>query len=408
MSQLICYGQNSSFQMDIAPDNLVADCRTMLAHPRDDPASAVYAALSNPVGYPPLHETVLPGDRVVIALQPEVPQPARVVSGVVQVLLESEVDTVNIAILYGGNQSSEDSKLVTAIRESVAEGIDVVVHDPNDQNELAYLAASKQANPIYLNRRICDADVLIPIGFLRGRASLGYTGIHSGLLPTFSDQKTQRRFHAPASALQPARLTRCRAEANEAAWLLGVQFTVQVIPGPGDTILHVLAGQMDEVARQGDSLCDTAWSFAMPKNADLVIAPIEGGDDQQTWENFGRALYAASRVCEESGTIVLCTDMHCRPGPALQKLANGLDDDRLERQILRARSPDAVSAALLLKVRSHHHVFLLSRLDQQLVEGLGLGYVPDAADIQRLSRQHDACILLTHAHRATPRVSPAG
>ena len=124
------------------------------------------------------------------------------------------------------------------------------------------------------------------------------------------------------------------------------------------------------------------------------------GGDQQNWENFGRALFAASQVCAEQGTIVLCTELRCQPGPALKRLAG--HDEALEmlQQIQRDRSADAVSASILLETCERQHVYLLSQLEEQVVEDLGLGYVSDPNDINRLSRKCRSCILLDNAHRA--------
>ncbi len=253
-----------------------------------------------------------------------------------------------------------------------------------------------------MNRLLCDADVLLPIETTRVDSSLGYLGVHACLYPAFSDEKTQARFRVPHAMTGVLQQRRHREEANEVAWLLGIQFAVQIIPGPGDSILHTVAGQVDEIARHSQQLCRQAWSFQVPQPANLVIASIEGGSDQQTWENFGRALYAASRVCEETGTIVICSDLRRQPGPALQRLVgHGRSRDVL-RMLQKESSADAVSASLLIEVCENKHVYLLSGLAEQTVEDLGLGYVSDPEDIARLSRQYSTCILLADAHRAMP------
>jgi nickel-dependent lactate racemase len=276
----------------------------------------------------------------------------------------------------------------------------VVAHDPSEKASLSYLAASKEGEPIYLNRLLCEADVVIPINLLRPRSCLGYTGVHSGLYPTFSDESTQKRFRAPRSAMRAGDRRRRKAEADEVAWLLGLQLTVQIVAGSGNSLLHVLAGLPEEVAEVGLELVKSAWLHDVPGKAQLVVAAIEGGSADQTWENFARALYVASRLCADQGTIVLCTDLKRHPGPSLQRLAGYEEDAKLLQLVNRDRSEDAVSALLLLESRERQHVFLLSGLDENAVEAIGLGHITSTEQIRRLSGGCQSCILLADAHRA--------
>ena len=51
------------------------------------------------------------------------------------------------------------------------------------------------------------------------------------------------------------------------------------------------------------------------------------------------------------------------------------------------------------------HVYLLSRLDDNVVEQLGMAPVANAREIARLASRHESCVLLANAHRtiATPQ-----
>ncbi len=313
------YGESAVLQVDVPSEALIADCTQIKGEVIGDVAAAVSAALAAPLDFPPLAAAVVPGDRVVIALDPDVPQRAEIVAGIVNSLLETEIEPGNIIVL----QAEEGPGEVPLRAQLQARGlsVEVVVHAPSDPAQLAYLAASKDAQPIMLNRQLCEAEVVLPVSLLRPESALGYVGPHGGLCTAFSDKSTQDRFRIPLSALPEREQRRRRAEADEVAWLLGIQLTVQIVAGAGDTVLHVLAGQVDEVCRQGGILVDEAWSHHIPQRAQLVVATIEGGQGEQNWANFGRALHAAQQVCAENGTIILCTALTCGLGPSLQRLS---------------------------------------------------------------------------------------
>ena len=116
-------------------------------------------------------------------------------------------------------------------------------------------------------------------------------------------------------------------------------------------MLHALAGTLAEVERRGLKSAEAAWSHTAPVRADLVVAAIAGDADDQSWESFARVCTRHRICCADRGTIVLCTGLTCRPGPALQRLTGPLDDAQLRHQLRRDRSEDAVSASLLLRAR---------------------------------------------------------
>ncbi len=52
---------------------------------------------------------------------------------------------------------------------------------------------------------------------------------------------------------QAARRRELVADVDHVAWLLGINFTVQLVPAAGEQVLHVLAGQSDSVRREDRS-----------------------------------------------------------------------------------------------------------------------------------------------------------
>jgi nickel-dependent lactate racemase len=402
------YGPGTQMEIDVDPACLTTDLSRLSMRPIDDPVAAVCAALAAPQGFPALGRATVPGDRVVVAIEDDVPQQAAVVAAVVHSLVEAGVLPEDVTILLSGNSTTREHEHISRLLDPrLAAEVHIERHDPHETKGLAYLAASKENKPIYFNRLLFDADLVLPVGCLRPGSALGYLGVHGTLFPAFSDHATQQRFRTAGASHRAVQQKRHGIEADEAAWLLGVHLMLQVVPGAGDSLLHVLAGEAGLVSQQGRALCEAAWLHRLPSSPQLVVAAIEGGDQVQTWEHFSRALYAALAVTADHGAIVLCTDLQCRPGPALQRLASESDDHVARREILRDRSFDALAALTLLDARSRVEVFLLSGLGEDTVEDLGLGYVSSAEQIARLSHQYSSCLLLGDAHRTMLELTDA-
>lgn len=397
MPRELNYGTDARVRIDVPETAVLAYCPTPRGEPLDDPVAAVAAVLLDPLDFPPVSQATVPGDQIVLAVDRAVPQATAVIAGVIHALLEGYAEASDIVIV---STDPDAARLTSLLADEIRAQIRVITHDPHADDTLGFLATSREGKPVRFNRALLEADIVLPIGTLRLDAGLSYFGINSGLFPTFSDAATIERFRSPGTTGSEVHQRRRADEAEEAAWLLGSQFTLQVAPGPRDSILHVLAGDARSVSKRGRELCEAAWMHQSPTRAELVVASIEGGPEHQTWDNFSRALFSAARAVRDGGAIVLCTELNCPPGPALQKLRADASDDQLMLALKRDRSEDAVAAALLVTERLRAHVYLLSGLESDVVEELGLGFVANADEVERLSRQYESCILLGNAQHA--------
>jgi nickel-dependent lactate racemase len=403
----IRFGANAKVDVDLPAGALLAHCDAPRGARLMDVTEGVKAALAQPLDFPPLAQAAVPGDRVVLALDADVPQAPAIVAEVFSVLSARGVDAADVTILR--TQADERAglpdphELIPAADRS---RMMVKVHDPRARDRLGYLAAGGDHEPVYLNRLLCEADLVVPIGCLRCEGALGYYGMHGGLFPAFSDAASiERVVVASGDARRPSRDEgRVRKRIEEVGWLLGVQFTLQVIPGDADDALEVLAGKPEAVFERGQQLAQAAWRFQTPRRADLVISTICGGPAQQSWDHVARAVATASKVARDDGAIVVCTDLAAPPGEALARLASARDPDVALRKIRKEHLFDAEAALQIAAAQRNARIYLLSRLDDAAVEELGIAAVGDARRIARLVEQHDSCVVLGNAHNAVVTV----
>lgn len=397
------YGSNSSVELEFAEGVVPDESGTPRGRPLADPTAALTAMLAAPFDYPSLADSTTPGDRVVVALDRDVPQVARVTAAIIHALVDAGVSPDGIVVLRSQpDREAARSDPCRMVASPLRECISVVTHDPNDRRQLAYLAATESGEAILISRALHEADLVLPVGCLRGDRSPGYFGIHGGIFPTFSDAKTIERFRGfGISNGRGNRPRSCTAEVDHVAWLLGINFTIQVIRAAGEQVLHVLAGESNAVRREGSALYQAAWSWSTSRHASLVVAAIEGEAGQQTWENVGRALEAARPFVEDGGSIALCCELAAPPGPAMQHLACAASREAALRQVRQHRPVDVLPAAQLVHALAHNKVYLLSRLAASVVEDLDMIPVADPHELARLVRRHPSCILLSNAPYVT-------
>jgi nickel-dependent lactate racemase len=401
---MLRYGNGKAISFNPPPGAEMIDLTPTDWRLVEDPESAVTERLANPLNYPPLAKATIPGDHVTVTVDRDVPQVEAVVAGAVLSLLDSGISPKDVTILLTEDTYQSRRTAIIARLPAAATSAKVVKHDPADKMSLSYLAASKENKAIYVNRYVFDADVVLPIGCILPGAVVGHYGVHSALFPAYSDEEMLTRFRSPETASSPVVQRRRREEVEEAAWLLGIQVAVGVIPGPGNSVLHVLAGDVRAVAQRGDQLCDASWLHQMPHPVGMALVAIDG-QDQQTWESFARALSTAMSAVDDDGAIVVCSDLRCGPGPGLQRLTAPDDEAVMLKKIRRTRSADAIAAALLLEAGQRAKVYLLSGLDEETVEDLGVGFISNAGEIDHLARQYDSCVLIADAHRAAVKMA---
>lgn len=392
------YGAAQQIDFDLPDSALIAACGMPAAKPLADPQAAAAAALAAPRGFPPLAQATVPGDRVVLALEQNVPQAGAMIAAIFEALI-------------GRGLSPEDITLLTpAVNLSAANPRDLVpaefrklarfeTHDPDSRDHLSYLAADDVDEPIYVNRSVCDADVVVPVGCVRAAGALDYHGLFGGLFPTFAGRKLQDKLFAENLAATRKHEAAQQEMISKVGWLLGVQFTLQVVPGPGGTVLDVLAGLPSEVYATGEALYARHWKFQIPQAAPLVIAAIDGAAEQ-TWDNVARALDAASRVVAPDGAIAICSSLKEPPGETLRQFAAAADARAALKRIYKQRANDSLPAAALVRALSQARVYFLSQLDEATVEELGMAPVANGAEMTRLAKRFDQCVLIDNAQYA--------
>lgn len=399
VTSVLRYGNGSAVHFDLPDGVLVAQCGCPTARALEEPGRAVTAALHEPLNYPPLADATTPGDRVCVAVDQGVPKASELVGAVVRSLVDAGVQADGITVLRTGEDAEAGRADPSRFLEpQVAERITLASHDPAKRAQMAYLASTRSGHPILLNRFLTDADVVLPIGCIRNGRGAWDHGIHSPIFPTFSDERTVARYRLPSALKRSGRPKKAVVrEVDQVGWLLGVTLTVQVVPGPGGEVLHVLAGEVEAVKRRGCQLYRAAWGSTVPRRASLVVAGIEGGRASQTWDAVGDALAAASRLVEEGGAIALCCELAAEPGPAIRQLIQIESRPTALRQIQRWPHEDALAAAQLARAQDRARVYLLSRLDPSLVDELEIVPVAEPAEVARLARRHRSCILLANA-----------
>jgi hypothetical protein len=356
--------------------------------------AAIRDALDQPWDFPPLRQMLVPGDRVVVAFDSTIAERRPLMESLGRIMQESGIEPENVTVLA-------PSAGCGLLGRAVPEGAALVVHDPGDRSNLAYLATTKKGRRIYMNRLLTDADVVIPVGRLGYHPILGYRGPWSVLFPDLSDRETIEalRLQLRGQTTEPAP-ERARAsldESFEVSWLLGSQFQVGVVPGARG-LVAVVAGRENSVREHGISSLDRHWKLDATSRAELVVVGIGRSGVRATIDDLAEGLATACRLVQHGGKIVALSRASGSVGPSLRRLVE-TDDLKARAAAFRGHEADDdfLVARRFMQAQAWADVFVLSGLASEIIEDLSLIALENPEQARRLVGKSGSCSFVSQA-----------
>jgi len=399
------YGEDRCFSCEVDAGRIVASPTA----PESDPdfESNLDAILESPLDFPPLRQAVIPGDRVVLALDGGTPRAASLVAAVWKVLSKSGVAPDDVLVIQtpaATDTTSSDPrvKLPASIRRKMA----WKVHDANDDDEaFAYLGATASGERIFLAREVVDADIAVSIGVLGFDPVIGYRGTSSVFYPGLSNAETRMRALGQGHReLGPDDVRPFRQIIDEVGCMLGTLFSLQVVPSTGAGVAHVLAGAADSVLQRGQKLLREEWLIRLESRPDIVVAAVDGRRSELGWDAVASAVATARNLVSQGGKILILSELESPGGEGLQMLRH-CDNPRDCIEPMRERGPsDFAAVSELASAVDWAGVYLLSNLDSNLVEDLFVVPVENEVEASRLLSGDETCVFLSSAHHACGRI----
>lgn len=392
------YGQSQHCEFDLPAERLLYIHQG--PEPLANPLAAVQEAIRKPLDFPSLEQALVPDDRVVFVLDRGVPSAAEAVAAAWLSMELAGISPENVLILQpAAMQSSHPADPRRLLPERVRGSVHWEIHDPTNQNEIGYLASSAAGERIYLSRSVLDADFVLPIGRFSYDQMLGRRELTSAFYPGLSTTDAfARTIGQGHSELGPDDDRPFRQLVNEVAWLLGIQFAIQVLPSRSQGgMAAVLAGHSDVVTQQGRTLLDQNWRVTLDQRGEAALIAIPVSGDETGWAELGAAVEAAQKLIVQGGRIMVLSDLAAEPGPGIELVRGSRSPKAALMPLRRAAPPDVQAASQIAAAAEWASVYLLSRLDHQLVEESFMTPLENDREAIRLLESCDGCVVLSGA-----------
>ncbi len=129
-----------------------------------------------PLEFPPVLQSVIPGDTIAIAIAHGTTKGTAIALMVVDLLIANGHQPESIRLVFSSADDAPPSEGTLC---------PVEIFDPNDENQRAWLFAGVDDQSIYISRTLFDADVVIPVGSFFGATP------RDSICPDFCAQETR-------------------------------------------------------------------------------------------------------------------------------------------------------------------------------------------------------------------------
>ncbi|MGQ9771820.1 MAG: hypothetical protein ACUVQG_14825 [Thermogutta sp.] len=420
MDICVSYGKDQVFELESQAHFTLVNAPGAEVSPIQDVDKTVRKLLARPLGLPPLARCLVTFDQVILVLKRGTPRGSEILAAVAKYLLPILAKEGRLTVLrteLDEEMGRGDPRPYLPANER--EFVEVATHHAELREQFALLARLQDGRPLRLHRALVDADVVIPVGWSQaGNAWRSYVASWLAF-PAFSDRMSQLAHWRETVRSAKLRLSlrqrvrrRVRQMGVEANWHLGMQFAIEAVPGPSDSLLQVVAGRRDVVEAVAHESYRKWWCPTVDHKADLVIAGVDHDPCHTPWENLAQAAWSAARLVRRGGRIIFLTDWSkCPASPAINvsSLAE-VSGIWSWSEFLQQHGDRGLPFWLLARVRRHANLCLWTAeplADESLGgwrDRLFLETASGPGVIRRVTNGVNSCIVFAHASLAWPKI----
>ena len=294
------------------------------ADPIADETAAVFDALANPIGAPPLRDVVHPGERVAIIVN-DITRLARadlLLPPIVETLNSAGIPDRDIFIVFAlgihRRQTDEEHRLI--VGDEIFRRIRSVDHISTDDANLVEIGTTSFGNRVEINREVWEADRIILTGEIIHHLIAGYSGGRKSLVPGVAGFRTttfnhRMIFHPDCHAGKldgnPA-----HEDLLEGARMADPDFMVNLVLSPQGRVIRVVAGHFDLAHREGCREVDRMLAVELDRPYDVVVASAGGFPLDIDLRQAHKGLENACRALRPGGSILFYAE--CPSGAGIQ------------------------------------------------------------------------------------------
>ena len=272
----------------------------------------VRQALAQPIGCGPLCE-LAKGKKRVLVISDDIHRPTPVgefVGAVLDELFKAGLKDENIEFMMalGTHRPMSSQEMTAKLGSEVTDRFEVHNHRWDDPDSLDLIGDTEQGVPVWINKKVSQADLVIGIGAIMPIEVCGFTGGGKIVIPGLCGEITNSQMHWTRVDVSHHDIlgkadNPIRSSIDELARKAGLGFIVNVVMNAQQQIVQAVAGDMSEAHRAGCKMAIDVHGVRFDKEYDIVIA--DGHPfDIEFWQ-VNKALDTAGIVVRKGGLVII-------------------------------------------------------------------------------------------------------
>jgi len=282
--------------------------------PVPDVAMEVRRALAEPIGMQPLAELARNARRIALVVDDASrPTPvAQLLPGVLSELERGGASRERMVIVtaLGVHRPMTRAELSERVGPGLLDTLKWENHECDSPDRLTLLGTTRRGTPVWINRSVAGADLVVSIGCIEPHISASFGGGAKNLVPGVAGRITIAHTHslncAPRTFSmvgQPADQNPMRLDLEEAAAMIRAPvFVVNAVLTAGLEVVRILAGDPRAAHRAGANISAGLCGVEVSEPADVVITDSHPMD--QDLRQGLKALANAIRAVRPGGVLI--------------------------------------------------------------------------------------------------------
>lgn len=344
-------------------EHVIGEIKMADIPPLENLEQAVLDAIYHPIACEPIDKLLQPGQKVAFICN----DPTRVAnSHDFMPILVREMnrlgirdEDMRIVFALGTHRKMTLEEMTEAVGEDVAARLPMYNSDCNAQEDFEYFGETSFGTPVWLNKLICDVDLVIMTGTIVHHFFSGFGGGRKAVLPGVAAMETIRRNHSLMMSPE-ARLGKLHGNPVYDDQMEGVRlfakkhrlFLFNAILDAKKRFLKIFAGDWDKAHLEACRFVDMVYGAEIDEPADIVIASCGGYPKDINIYQLQKTMDNAWCAVREGGVVIIIGE--CEEGSGSAALEKALEEDP---------SPDAIKAKLEKNfVIGAHKAYAITRL----------------------------------------------
>lgn len=344
-------------------EKVMAEIKVAEMAPLTDLKQAVLDAIYHPIDSNPLNELLQSGQKVAFICN----DPTRVANShdFMPILVEElnkigiKDEDMRIVFALGTHRKMTQEEMIEAVGEDVAKRLPMYNSDCNKQEDFEYFGETSFGTPVWLNKLICDVDLVIMTGTIVHHFFSGFGGGRKAVLPGVAAMETIRRNHSlmmsPDAQLGKLHGNPVYEDQMEGVRLFAKEhrmFLFNAILDAKKQFLKIFAGDWEKAHLEACKFVDKVYGVEIDAPADIVIASCGGYPKDINVYQLQKTMDNAWCAVKDGGVVIIIGECEEGSGSAA-----------LEKALQEHPSPDAIKAQLEKNfVIGAHKAFAITRL----------------------------------------------